>query len=157
MSRRVFPILVSCLFGVAAFADELPYDVTQAKGRYQKSIEVATQRYLDELSKIQSRAFMLRDTKAVAEVTGEINKVLVGTMVGKWQDVEDGVLYINPNGTTLHSNGAVGTWVISESNLLLTWNNGAKHIFPIVKTADSLKGKRLDPGESFEQTLKRLD
>lgn len=150
-------IALSGIFAVSLRAQEMPSDVVRAREKYQKNLAEATQRYLDELARIQSREMMLRDTKVVLQVTGEINKVLASTMAGKWNDVGGGMMYINANGSLNHSNGATGTWVIDGNNLVLTWSNGAKHNFPIVKTKDILKGTRLLPGEPIETTLTRAN
>jgi len=150
-------IALSGIFGVSLRAQEMPSDVVRAREKYQKNVAEATQRYLDELARIQSREVMLRDTKVALQVTGEINKVLVSTMAGKWNDDRGGLLYINTNGSLYHSNGATGTWVIDGDNLVLTWSNGAKHSFPVVKTKDVLRGTRLPPEEPVEMILRRAD
>src|SRR5262249_29087058 len=84
---------------------------------------------------------------------GEINSMVAMSMTGTWRDTV-GTMYIYPNGTIRHSNGATGTWVIKGDDMLLNWSNGARHDFPIVKTTNLLRGRFND---STPLTLERLD
>lgn len=159
MRFLLLPLVVSvCAFaGFDGVADPLPNDITRLRETYESGVEKLRNRYLAELKRRLGTAVIYKNADEVVAIKREINRVLASTMTGKWRDVENGVMYINPNGSLLHSNGATGTWAIVDDDMVLTWNNCARHIFPIVETRDSLAGTTIVPDRKFDFKMTRLE
>src|SRR5688572_8900694 len=123
---------------------ELPMEAKKLQRAYRKSADYALlpirERYLKELTKLSDQAIKDKNLSEAVILKAEMNSVIAATMTGEWND-NPGIMFINPNGTLTHSNGATGTWTIKDNEMVLDWNNGAKHFFPLILTKDILKGK----------------
>jgi hypothetical protein len=112
--------------------------------RYQAALEQLMQRAtlntdLDTALKIKEKLSTLRQQSLEAMRKGS-------AFVGTWQELEGGTLTVLADGTARHSNGAAATWGIKENNMVFTWNNGAKHIFPSSQTGNALHGVLIRSG-----------
>jgi len=137
---------VICILPVLLQADpvaELPMAAKKLQQAYHKSADHALlpirERYLNDLTKLSDQAIKDKNLSEALALKAEINRVIAATMAGEWND-KPGVMFINPDGTLAHSNGATGTWTIKGDEMVLDWSNGAKHFFPLVLTKDILKG-----------------
>jgi hypothetical protein len=141
------PSFLICILPTLLLADpvaELPMAAKKLQQAYRKSADHALlpirERYLKELTKLSDQAIKDKNLSEAVVLKAEINSIIAATMTGEWND-KPGVMFINPNGTLAHSNGATGTWTIKGDEMVLDWSNGAKHFFPLILTKDILKGK----------------
>lgn len=124
---------------------DLPAPAKKLQRDFQKACESALdplrERYVQDLTKLYDKALKDKNLAEALVVKHEMNLIIAQSMFGEWREKSGGLLTIFPNGTLSHTNGATGTWVIKEDEMVLTWSNGAHHAFTVLATKELLRGK----------------
>ena len=161
--RYAIPFLSTLLVGTSGLAEEiprLPEEAIKLQNAYNRSIEATSkpirERYVADLIKLQQRSTRAAKLDDALALKTEIESVTVRAILGKWKEAA-GIMTIDADGTVRHSNGNSARWEIQDGDIVLSWKNGFKHLFPSLTTGDTVRGKLVNPqGKSDAWSATRI-
>lgn len=146
---RLFPVF---LLVSPAFAAEvqLPPEARKLEKDYLSSLEIAQgpirERYLTELRKIHEQLVKAGKLEESLAIKAEIGITMAQPLLGRWNDtVGVGIIELLPSGAVTNTNGSAGRWVVDGDLLRISWDNGWKHEFPLVRPGPTLRGHVINP------------
>lgn len=129
---------------------QLPTEARKLEKDYLTSLEIAQgpirERYLAELRKIQDQLVKAGKLEESLAIKAEIGTTMAQPLLGRWNDtVGVGIIDLLPSGVVTNTNGSVGRWAVDGDLLRITWDNGWKHEFPLVRPGPTLRGHVINP------------
>ncbi|RYD85695.1 MAG: hypothetical protein EOP84_01585 [Verrucomicrobiaceae bacterium] len=148
---------------VLAAETQLPVEARKLESDYLSSLEIAQgpirERYLTELRKIYDQLVKAGKLEESLAIKAEIGITMAQPLLGRWNDtVGVGIIDLLPGGEVANTNGSAGRWTVDGDLLRITWDNGWKHEFPLVRPGPTLRGHVINPAgdrKPFSETRPR--
>lgn len=145
----LLPALLS-VAPVLAVETPLPVEARKLERDYLASLEIAQgpirERYLTELRKTYDQLMKAGKLEEALAVKAEIGITMAQPLLGRWNDtVGVGIIDLRPGGEVTNTNGSTGRWAVDGDLLRITWDNGWKHEFPLVRPGPTLRGHVINP------------